>query len=93
MVSHTCNPGQCIVTDNRTTVSLKIFSFLRTKYSLRWNHLSASTIASLSGLYRCSIAMGGKKMQTREMKLRPKPEGIKIKFEPVIFGSILGSLI
>ena len=33
-----------------------------------------------------------KKMQTRERKLRPKPEGIKIKLEPVIFGSIQRSL-
>lgn len=89
-MSHTCSPGQCLVTDNRTTVSLEIFSFLGTKYFSRWSHLYSSYYSqSFWVMQKLNIsAATTKKMQTRERKLRPKPEGIKIKLEPVIFGSL-----
>lgn len=50
------------------------------------------TIDHLSRSYGC-LDDGAKKIQMRERKLRPKPEEIKIKLEPVIFGSIHRLLI
>lgn len=70
----------------------KYFFFVRTEYSCRWSPLLVMTIDHLSRSYGC-LDDGAKKIQMRERKLRPKPEEIKIKLEPVIFGSIHRLLI